>query len=246
MPLTRRQVTAGLAALPIASLVRPAFAGVEITTPGAGGAWLRPVGHASLALQVGREVLYFDPAEQSFADLPAPTAIVITHAHGDHYNESNLVKLAGDSVPLVVNEDVFGKLPEALKARATAMKNGDTGTVAGLPIEAVAAYNTTPDRQNYHPQGVGNGYVLTVGDARIYVAGDTEPTPEMLALKDIAIALLPMNLPYTMSVEQAAEAVQTFRPKIVYPYHHRGSDLEAFKAAVGDAAEVRIENWYPA
>ena len=134
MPFTRRHVVAGLSALPLAGLARPALAGIDLTTMGAGGARLYAVAHAPLALEVGDEVIYFDPAEQSFADVPAPTAIVITHAHGDHYNEANLVRLAGDSVPIIANADVVGKLPEALKARATAMKNGDTSTVAGLAI----------------------------------------------------------------------------------------------------------------
>lgn len=246
MQIPRRHVLAGLSALPLVGLTRPGLAGINVATDGAGGATVRPVAHASLALMLGDQTIYVDPAENSFSGLPSPTAIVITHAHPDHFNADNLARLAGAGVAILVNEDVLGKLPEALKGQATALANGASGTIAGVPVEAVAAYNTSADRLQYHPQGVGNGYVFTFGDKRVYVAGDTEPTPEMLALKDISIAFLPMNLPYTMSVEQAAEAVRTFRPAIVYPYHHRGSDLEAFKAAVGDVAEVRIANWYPA
>ena len=102
-----------------------------------------------------------------------------------------------------------------------------------------------PIALQYHPQGVGNGYVLTFGDKAVYVAGDTEPTPEMLAMTGIAVAFLPMNLPYTMTVEQAAEAVNAFKPAIVYPYHYGDSDLAAFEAAVGEGVEVRLRNWYP-
>lgn len=245
MTIKRRTVLAGLSALPLAAIVRPVLAVDTLATSG-GEVGIHPVAHASLALTFGNEVIYVDPAENSFAGLPTATAIVITHAHPDHFNPDNLVKLAGDVATLVVNEDVFGKLPEALKSRATALANGASGRAGSVPVDAVAAYNTTADRLQYHPQGVGNGYVFGFGDKRVYVAGDTEPTPEMLALENIDIAFLPMNLPYTMSVEQAAEAVKGFAPKVVYPYHSRGSDLDAFKAAVGDASEVRIAAWYPA
>jgi L-ascorbate metabolism protein UlaG (beta-lactamase superfamily) len=246
--LQRRTILAGLAALPVLATVRPAFAqeaGDMIATSG-GDVGIHPVMHASLALSYGAEVFYVDPAENGYEGLPAPTAIFITHAHGDHYNEDNLVKLAGEAVPIYVNEDVFGKLPEALKGRATAMKNGDSATVNGVGVEAIPAYNITEDRKQYHPQGVGNGYVFTFGDKKIYVAGDTEDVPELRALTGIEVAFLPMNLPYTMDVTQAADAVKAFRPAIVYPYHSRGSDLEQFTTLVGDAAEVRIAPFYPA
>jgi L-ascorbate metabolism protein UlaG (beta-lactamase superfamily) len=239
---------AGLAALPVLATVRPAFAQGQADTvaTSSGDLGIHPVMHASLALTFGDQVFYLDPAENSFEGLPAPTAIFITHAHGDHYNEANLAKLAGDAVPIYVNEDVFGKLPEALKSQATAMKNGDSATVNGINVDAIPAYNTTEDRKQYHPQGIGNGYVFTFGDKQVYVAGDTEDIPEMRALTGIEVAFLPMNLPYTMDVAQAADAVKAFRPKIVYPYHSRGSDLEEFKTLVGDAAEVRIAEFYPA
>jgi len=109
----------------------------------------------------------------------------------------------------------------------------------------VPAYNTTPDRQKYHPQGVGNGYLIKFADKIVYVAGDTEPTPEMLALQNVDLAFLPMNLPYTMTVEQAAEALNTFKPKVVYPYHYGETDLAPLDDLVGDATEVRLRNWYP-
>lgn len=243
--MQRRTILAGLAALPALATLRPAFAAETVATSG-GDIGIHPVMHASLALTYGAEVFYVDPAENSFEGLPAPTAIFITHAHGDHYNADNLVKLAGDAVPVYVNEDVFGKLPEALKGRATALKNGDSATVNGIAVDAVAAYNTTEDRKQYHPQGVGNGYVFTFGDKKVYAAGDTEDVPEMRALTGIEVAFLPMNLPYTMSVEQAADAVKAFRPAVVYPYHWGDSDVEQFKTLVGDAAEVRVLEFYPA
>jgi L-ascorbate metabolism protein UlaG (beta-lactamase superfamily) len=175
--------------------------------------------------------------------LPAPSGFLITHAHGDHFDPDNLAKIAG-SAPIVTTEEVLGKMPEALKGQTTAMKNGESGEIDGIPVMAVAAYNTTADRLQYHPQGVGNGYVLSFGDKKIYAAGDTEDTPEMRALTGITVAFLPMNLPYTMTEEQAADAVKAFKPQIVYPYHYRGSDTQKFKDLVGDAAEVRLVDWY--
>lgn len=245
--MQRRTILAGLAALPVLATIRPGFAQetAETIVTSGGDIGIHPVMHASLALSFGDEVFYVDPAENSYEGLPAPTAIFITHAHGDHYNEANLVKLAGDAVPIYVNEDVFSKLPEALKSRATAMNNGDRLPVNSISVEAIPAYNITEDRKQYHPQGVGNGYVFTFADKKVYVAGDTEDIPEMRALTDIAVAFLPMNLPYTMDVTQAADAVKAFKPAVVYPYHSRGSDLEQFTALVGDAAEVRIAGFYP-
>lgn len=245
--MQRRTILAGLAALPVVTAIRPSFAqdGADTIPTSGGDVGIHPVMHASLALTFGDQVFYMDPAENSFEGLPAPTAIFITHAHPDHYNPDNLAKLAGDAVPVYVNEDVGSKLPEALKARATAMKNGDSATVNGVPVDAIPAYNTTADRLQYHPKGVGNGYVFTFGDKNIYVAGDTEDIPEMRALTSIEVAFLPMNLPYTMDVMQAADAVKAFKPAIVYPYHSQGSDLDQFKSLVDDAAEVRIANWYP-
>lgn len=246
--MQRRTILAGLAALPLLATIRPRFAQetAETIATSGGDIGIHPLMHASLALSFGDEVFYVDPAENSFEGLPAPTAIFITHAHGDHYNEANLVTLAGAAVPIYVNEDVFSKLPEALKARATAMKNGDSATVNGIAVEAIPAYNITEDRKQYHPQGVGNGYVFTFADKKVYLAGDTEDIPEMRALTDIAVAFLPMNLPYTMDVTQAADAVKAFKPTVVYPYHFGDSDVDQFTTLVGDAAEVRIAAFYPA
>jgi L-ascorbate metabolism protein UlaG (beta-lactamase superfamily) len=126
------------------------------------------------------------------------------------------------------------------------LKNGETATLGDIKAEAIPMYNTTPDQLRYHPKGRGNGYVLTLGGKRVYISGDSEDIPEMRALKDIDVAFLCMNLPYTMTVEQAASAVRAFKPKIVYPYHSRGSDLEKFKSLVGSdsGVEVRLRDWY--
>jgi len=245
--MQRRTVLAGLAAAPlVASLPVRAQPAADTIATSAGDVTITPVKHASLVIGFGDEVIYVDPSGADFSGLPPATAILITHGHGDHFDVATLLEVAGDTAPILTTEEVLGKLPEGLKPRGTALKNGESGTLNGIAVDAVAAYNTTPDRQTYHPQGVGNGYVLTFGDKRIYVAGDTEPTPEMLALTDIAVAFLPMNLPYTMSAEQFAEAVRTFKPAITYPYHYQGSDPSGLQEAVGDASEIRLRDWYPA
>jgi L-ascorbate metabolism protein UlaG (beta-lactamase superfamily) len=156
-----------------------------------------------------------------------------------------ILQAVSGGATIVAPQSVFDKMPDDLKAKTKVMKNGDKLEVAGVPIEAVPAYNTSPDKQQFHPKGRDNGYVLTFGDKHVYIAGDTEDTPEMRALTGIDVAFLPMNLPYTMSVDQAADAVAAFKPKVVYPYHSRGTDVEAFKTKVGNAADVWILDWYP-
>ena len=135
-------------------------------------------------------------------------------------------------------------LSDDLKAKATAIGNGETTTVGEIGIEAVPAYNTTEERLKYHPKGRDNGYVLTIDGKRIYIAGDTEDIPEMRALKDIYVAFVPMNLPYTMDTDQAASAVSEFKPVYAYPYHYKGSDPQAFAAKVSDGTEVVMGPWY--
>lgn len=253
----RRHLVIGMASLPLAALVSGAFApafsqteaaldGDTLTTSD-GDVTIHPVSHASLLLGFKDQVIYVDPVGGAapYESLPKPTAILITHGHGDHFDVPTLQAIAG-SAPIITTKEVFDKLPETLKANAKALANGDKGTLVDIPVEAIPAQNTTADRMQYHPPGVGNGYLLTFGDKIVYVAGDTEPTPEMLALKNIAVAFLPMNLPYTMTPEQAVEAVNAFKPAVVYPYHYKGSDPEVFKAAVGADTEVRLREWYPA
>jgi len=249
---TRRQVVGGFAALPVLAALPPfiatakaadALAGDTVSTSG-GDVVIHPVHHASLLLGFGDAVIYVDPVDATlFTDLPAPTAILITHAHGDHFDVPTLTAI-GAGVPLIAPQVVLDGLPEEMKQNAQLMANGDKGEVAGITLEAVPAYNTTEDRLKYHPKGVGNGYLLTFGDKVVYVAGDTEDIPEMRALTGIEVAFLPMNLPYTMTEEQAADAVKAFKPKIVYPYHYQGSDPKKFATLVGDAAEVRLVDWY--
>lgn len=209
---------------------------------------IHPINHATLALAWSNQVIYADPVggADRFEGLPRPDLILLTHAHGDHFNVETLQAVTTNNTVLVAPPAVAAQLPEKLRARTVVMTNGETKTVAGIGLEAVAAYNTTPAHLQFHPKGVGNGYVVTLGDRRIYVSGDTEDIPELRALKNIDVAFICINQPYTMTETQAAEAVRAFRPKIVYPYHSRGSDLEKFKTLVGadSGVEVRLRNWY--
>lgn len=190
---TRRTVVLGIAAMPVLMSAAKALAvPADILATSAGDVTIQPLNHATLVLSQGTHVIYVDPAKVDFAGQPAPTAILITHEHGDHFDPDNLGRIAGKAA-IVTPQSVADKIPAALKGQVTVMKNGDFGTVDGLPIKAVAAYNTSPDKQQYHPKGRDNGYVLSFGDKRIYIAGDTEDTPEMAALTGIDIAFLPMN-----------------------------------------------------
>lgn len=212
---------------------------------------VHPIGHASVILETPIGVLYIDPVGDpaTYADKPAADAILITHHHGDHFNADTLAAVAGDATPLFTNPEVFSKLASNLAPNATQLGNGDSSQFNDMRIDAIPAYNLTKERMKFHPKGRDNGYVLSIGDFRIYISGDTEDIPEMRALKDIDLAFVCMNLPFTMDVQAAADAVQGFMPKNVYPYHYRGrdggtQDPEAFAALVSDAVNVKLGDWY--
>lgn len=252
MHITRRTGLT-LAAAALGSAVLPRLSRAQdaagLTYPVAGGEVVfHPVEHASLAIETPGGTVYVDPVggAAKYAGLPDPALILITHEHGDHFDLPTLEALP--QVRLITNPAVHGMLPDAMRERASAMANGDAAEVLGMRIDAVPAHNITEDRMQYHPVGRDNGYVLTIGGSRFYIAGDTEPTPGMLALEEIEVAFLPMNLPYTMTVQQAAEAVAAFRPATVIPYHHRGSDMQEFARLVtegGSGSRVVVANWYP-
>lgn len=213
------------------------------------GTWtVRPIHHATLALGWEDRVIYVDPVgpAQRFDGLPRPDLVLITDIHGDHFNLETLQAVCTSETRLVAPPAVAERLSEELRRRTTVLTNGQTATLLGFRIEAVPMYNLTPERQQFHPRGRGNGYVVAVGSSRIYISGDTEDIPEMRTLRDIHVAFVCMNLPFTMTVEQAADAVRAFRPRIVYPYHSRGSDLERFRQLVGPESgiEVRLRDWY--
>lgn len=214
---------------------------------------IHPVGHASLVFETPAEVVYVDPVGGAalYADLPPPNLILVTHEHGDHYDPETLAAIFSNGTRLITNEAVYAMLPEPLRDKARMLGNGDEADTETLRINAVPAYNLTADRKQYHPEGRDNGYVVTADDMRIYIAGDTEATPEMRELTDIDIAFVPMNLPYTMDIEQAASGVLDFGPRIVYPYHYRGedglSDIQGFADIIAeetDAIEVVLRDWY--
>lgn len=220
---------------------------------GMGPVTIHPVHHASIVIESPVGVIYVDPVGDAaeYDGLPAPDLILITHEHGDHYNAETLSALKPTDKPVAIytNPAVFDMLNEDVKPSAEAMANGDSKTFGDLTIDAIPAHNVTEDRLNFHPKGRDNGYVLTMGDFKLYVSGDTEPTPEMEALTDVDVAFLCMNLPFTMTAEQAAEATKAFKPKVVYPYHFRGrdggtQDPQAYAGMVGDVSEVKIADWY--
>ncbi len=217
--------------------------------------------HGSLMLNYKDQHILFDPAPFSNAKpdavaapykaLPQPSFILITHIHGDHFSVPILQAIVGPNTTIIAPQNVRDAMPADLQAKTKVMKNGDKSMLGPVGVEAVAMYNITPDRLNFHPKGVGNGYVLTFADKHIYVAGDTEETPELAHLANIDIAFIPINLPYTEDVAAAVKWVKDFRPKIVFPYHYRNgdgttSDMAAFLTQVGNASIVRLRNrWYP-
>ncbi len=219
-----------------------------------GNLTIHPVHHAGVVLTWNGKRIVADPTSfppnpqnsgaADFRGATAPDLILITHEHPDHLSIPTLTELVGPNTVIVVPQSVYGMLPAALQAKSKVMKNGEKGTYAGVPIEAVVEYNTTKEREMYHPKGRDNGYVLTMGGKRVYLAGDTEEAPELKNLPNIDVAFIPMNLPYTMTVDEAAKWVKDFRPKIVYPYHFMGSDVQKFKMLVGDASDVRLRKWY--
>jgi L-ascorbate metabolism protein UlaG (beta-lactamase superfamily) len=226
-------------------ICKPAFAAEEFITA-KGKLIITPINHATLVIEWGGKTIYVDPVGMAgwYKAFPKPDLVLLTHIHGDHFREAILKVVVGPKTQLVAPPALAGVLSAGLKAKTIVVANGASTEKVGFKLEAVASYNTTPPRKRYHPKGQGSGYVLNLGGKRIYISGDTEETPEMLALKNIDVAFLCMNLPYTMDVKAAAKAVKAFKPKVVYPYHSRGQNTATFKKLVGDAVEVRLRNWY--
>lgn len=212
-----------------------------------------PINHGSLVLEQKDQVIYVDPYGGSalFEAQKKPTLVLITDIHGDHLNQETLDGLDLSEATLVVPQAVADKLPAGIGKAVEIISNGQTKTINGLKIEAIPMYNLPESADAPHTKGRGNGYIVHLGGKQIYISGDTEDIPEMRSLKNIDIAFVCMNLPYTMDVEQAASAVSEFKPAIVYPYHYRGSDgfsdVEKFKTLVNSSAtevDVRLRNWY--
>lgn len=202
------------------------------------------VGHGTLMLACDGKVIHVDPVnrEGDYSTMPKGDIVLVTHEHGDHLDAKAISAIRQDQTEIVLTEACREKFSEG-----TVMGNGDVITVKGIKIEAAPAYNIVHKRASgepFHPKGRGNGYILTFGKTRVYIAGDTENIPEMKALANIDVAFLPMNLPYTMTPEMAADAAKSFKPAILYPYHYGKTDtgdlVELLKDS--DAIEVRVRN----
>jgi L-ascorbate metabolism protein UlaG (beta-lactamase superfamily) len=228
----------------------------DVVSTSSGALTIQPLVHATLVLSTPALTIYADPTGggANYTGLKAPDIIVITDIHGDHFDPKTLAEVSTAGTIIVAPKAVADKFTGDIKGKVVVLANGETTTQSGIVINAIPMYNlpasTTDPR---HPIGRGNGYVLAIGGKNIYLSGDTQGIPEMRALKNIDIAFVCMNLPYTMGVDEAADAVLAFKPKIVYPFHYRGpnglADVNAFKAKVeaGDKnIEVRLRNWYPA
>jgi len=201
------------------------------------------IGHGTLMLTFGGKTIHVDPVsrEADYADMPKADIILLTHEHGDHLDTKAIESLRKDGTQLVLTKIC------AESVAGLVMANGDVQTVQGMKIEAVPAYNIVHERSAgnpFHPKGRGNGYIITFGDKRVYVAGDTENTPEMKQLKNIDVAFLPMNLPYTMTPEMVTDAAKAFKPKILYPYHYGQTDTKKLVELLKDSKgiEVRIRD----
>jgi len=216
----------------------------DIIKTSAGELKITFIGHGTIMFTFGGKIIHVDPVGQyaDYTKMPKADIILITHEHGDHLDLKVIDIIRTKKTAVVLTETCAEKVKGGI-----VMKNGDVKTVEGLKTEAVPAYNIVHMRSEgvaYHPKGIGNGYIITFGDKRVYVAGDTENTPEMKKLKNIDVAFLPMNLPYTMTPEMAADAAKVLKPKILYPYHFGNTDTsELVDLLKGNKEiEVRIRN----
>ncbi len=204
---------------------------------------ITPINHASALIQAGGQAIYLDPTMQGNYDgLPPADLVLITDIHFDHMDPKRLALVTKPGTTIIAPEAVAKTV-----TTATVIRIGEVKDFGKWKIEAVYAYNVPaePGGKVFHEKGRGVGYVLSYGGKRFYFSGDTGNIPEMKALKNIDVAFVCMNLPYTMPPDVAAEAVRGFKPAIVYPYHYRGQDLKVFeKALEGSGIEVRIRDWY--
>jgi L-ascorbate metabolism protein UlaG (beta-lactamase superfamily) len=210
----------------------------------AGAVTMTPIQHASFTLEAAGQIIYVDPSPAAlFQDRRKADLILITDIHADHMDPGAIAALKKDATKIIAPAAVAKTVTEA-----HVLSNGERTKWNGWEIEAIPMYNITrgpAPGKLYHDKGRGNGYVLTYGGKRFYIAGDTENIPEMRRLRHIDVAFVPMNLPYTMTPDEAAEAVRAFHPKVVYPYHYRGQDVKEFAAKLaGSGIDVRLRDWY--
>lgn len=226
--------------------------GTNVIPTNGGPLVIHPIEHATFVMEWNGKTIAVDPVGdvEAFADFPRPGLILITDIHGDHLSNETVAALAEPSTTVVAPAAVAEELSQGDWAQVKVLANGASTTWQGVTVEAVPMYNLDPQKQKFHPKGRGNGYIVTLGGKRVYIAGDTEDIPEMRALENIDVSFVCMNLPYTMDVAAAADAVLEFQPTVVYPYHYRGtdgmSDLGEFRSliATNPAIDVRVLAWY--
>lgn len=215
-----------------------------------GAITIQPIQHGSVVLSWNGTTIYVDPVqnEAMFEGIEAPDLILITDIHGDHLNMEAINQFNTQNAVFVVPQAVADRLSESdYVDQLVILNNGQSTEQMGIPIRAIPMYNLPQSDDARHTKGRGNGYILTLGGKNVYLSGDTEDIPEMRGLENIDVAFVCMNLPYTMDVNQAADAVLEFKPSIVYPYHYRGQDTQKFKALVEEGnknIEVRLRDWY--
>ncbi|MDZ7391710.1 MAG: MBL fold metallo-hydrolase [candidate division KSB1 bacterium] len=227
-----------IAAASLASGQR-AFERDTITTP-QGPLLITFIGHASVMFTWHDTIVHVDPVsrEADYAQLPKADLVLITHEHRDHLDTLALRQVRKGSTVVGIPEACQKEVPDGV-----VLRNGQVDTLAGIRVEAVPAYNIHHKRSTgepFHPRGRGNGYVLTFGNTRVYVAGDTEDIPEMKELKDIEVAFLPMNLPYTMTPEMTAHAACVIRPKVLYPYHYGNTEVERLVELLREEKDIQV------
>lgn len=218
-------------------------AGADTLASGLGPIELHPVQHATLWMKLGGKIVWVDPWSKAKLEGPKADIVLITDVHGDHFDPDGLAAVRGPEAIVVAPKVVADKVPGAV-----VLANGESEQIGELRIEAVAMYNLVrgPEAGKlYHDKGRGNGYVVNFGGARVYLSGDSECTPEMKALRDIDVAFVCMNLPYTMPPAEALACVKEIRPRVLYPYHYRDSPLDELTPGLaGTGVELRLRDWY--
>lgn len=213
---------------------------------------ITPIEHATMVMEWGDQVIYVDPVggKEAFEGQPAPDLILVTDIHGDHMDQETILAVRQENkTRIIAPQAVADKLDKIESVKV--LNNGETFTPFGMSIRAVPMYNTTEERKKFHEKGRGNGYVVSKSDFDIYISGDTEPIPEMEDLSGIDMAFICMNLPYTMTVEQAIDATMMFKPEVAVPFHYRDkdglSDVDKYKKEVESASKTKVKmmDWYP-